>query len=39
MYNDVILDKGERSWVIRSYSDVSKEVVKTPLGKNRIIIY
>ena len=37
-YNDIILDKGERSWVVRSYDDVTREDVKTPLGKNRLRI-
>ena len=37
-YDAVILEKGERSRAIRSYADVTREDVKTPLGKNRLII-
>ena len=39
MYNAVIFEKGERSRAVRSYSDVTREDVKTPLGKNRFIIF
>ena len=38
-YNEVLLEKGERSWVVRIYSDFTREDVKTLLGKNRLIIY
>ena len=37
-YDGVILDKGERSLAVRSYADVTREDVKTPLGKNRLIV-
>ena len=37
-YDDVILEKGERLRAVRSYSDVTREDVKTPLGQNRLII-
>ena len=37
-YNAVILEKGERSRVVRSYDDVTGEDVKIPLGQNRLII-
>ena len=37
-YNAVILERGERSQVVRSYADVTREYGKTPLGKNRLII-
>ena len=37
-YDSVILDKGERSRAVRSYANVTREDVKTPLGKNRLII-
>ena len=37
-YNSVILDKIERSRAVRSYDDVTREGVKTPLGKNILII-
>ena len=37
-YDAVILEKGERSQAVRSYADVTREDVKTPLGKNRLII-
>ena len=37
-YDAVILEKGDRSWAVRSYADVTREDVKTPLGKNRLII-
>ena len=38
-YNAVILERGQRSQVVRSYADVTREDGKTPLGKNRLIIY
>ena len=37
-YDAVILEKGERPWAVRSYSDVTREDVKTPLGQNILII-
>ena len=37
-YNAVILERGERSQVVRSYADVTREYGKTPLGQNRLII-
>ena len=37
-YNSVILDKGEKSREVRSYADVTRENVETPLGQNRLII-
>ena len=37
-YDAVILDKGKRSQAVRSYADVTREDVKTPLGQNRLII-
>ena len=36
-YDAVILEKGEMSQAVRSYSDITREYVKTPLGKNRLI--
>ena len=36
-YDDVILEKGERSQLVRSYTDVTREDVKTQLGQNRLI--
>ena len=38
-YDAVILDKGERSRLVRSYDDVTREYVKTPLGQNRLIMF
>ena len=37
-YNDVILEKGESSRAVKSYADVTREDVKTQLGKNRLIL-
>ena len=37
-YDSVILEKVERSRLVRIYADVSREDVKTPLGQNRRII-
>ena len=37
-YNAIILERVERSQVVRSYNDVSREYVKTPFGQNRLII-
>ena len=38
-HDAIILEKGERSRAVRSYDDVTREDVKTPLGQNRLIIY
>ena len=37
-YDTVKLDKVEKSRAVRSYADVTREDVQTPLGKNRLII-
>ena len=37
-YNAVKLEKGEKSWAVRSYADVTREDVQTPFGQNRLII-
>ena len=37
-YDAVKLEKGEKLWAVRSYADVTREDVKTPLGQNRLII-
>ena len=37
-HNIVKLEKGENSRAVRSYADVTREYVQTPLGKNRLII-
>ena len=37
-YDAVILERGERSQVVRSYAEVTREYGKTPLGQNRLII-
>ena len=37
-YDAVILEKGERSWAVRRYADITRGDVKTPLGQNRIIM-
>ena len=37
-YDVVKLKKGEKSLAVRSYADVTREDVQTPLGKNRLII-
>ena len=37
-YDTVKLEKVEMSRAVRSYSDVTREYVQTPLGKNRLII-
>ena len=34
----VIFEKEERSREVRSYADVTREYVKTPLGQNRLTI-
>ena len=36
-YDAVILEKGGSSRAVRSYSDVNRGDVETPLGKNRLI--
>ena len=38
MYNAIKLEKGEKSWAVRSYADVTREDVQMPLGKNKLII-
>ena len=37
-YNAVKLEKGGKSRAVRSYADVTREDMQTPLGKNRLII-
>ena len=37
-YDAVKLEKGEKSWAVRIYAAVTREDVKTLLGKNRLII-
>ena len=37
-YDAVKLEKGEISRVVRSYADVTREDVQTPVGENRLII-
>ena len=37
-YDTVKLEKGEISRAVRSYSDITREDVQTPLGGNRLII-
>ena len=37
-YDAVILEKGEKSRVVRSYDDVTRDDVQTPLGQNRLVI-
>ena len=37
-YDTVKLDKGEISRAVRSYADVTREDVQTPLGQNRLTI-
>ena len=37
-YDTVKSDKGEKSRAVRSYADVTREDVQTPLGQNRLII-
>ena len=37
-YDAVKLEKGEKSRAVRSYDDVTREDVQTPLGENRLII-
>ena len=37
-YDTVKLEKGEMSQAVRSYADVNREDVQTPLGQNRLII-
>ena len=37
-YDAVKLEKGKNSRAARSYADITREDVQTPLGKNRLII-
>ena len=37
-YDTVKLEKGEKSRAVRSYDDVTREYLQTPLGQNRLII-
>ena len=37
-YDAFKLEKGEKSRAVRSYTDVTRADVQTPLGKNRLII-
>ena len=37
-YDAIILERVERSRAVRSYTDVTRVNVETPLGKNRLII-
>ena len=37
-YDVVKLEKGEKSRAVRSYADVTREDVQTPLEQNRLII-
>ena len=37
-YDTVTLEKGEKSQAVRSYADVAREDVQTPLRQNRLII-
>ena len=37
-YDTVKLEKGEKSWVVRTYAGVTREYVQTSLGQNRLII-
>ena len=37
-YNAIKLEKGEKSRAVRSYADVTREDVQTPLGQSRLII-
>ena len=38
MHDAVKLEKGDKSRAVRSYADVTREDVQTPLGENRLII-
>ena len=38
LYGAVKLEKGDKSRSVRSYAEVTREDVQTPLGKNRLII-
>ena len=38
MYDTNKLEKGEMPQAVRSYADVTREDVQTPLGQNRLII-
>ena len=37
-YDAVKLEKEDKSRAVRSYADVTREDVQTPLGKNTLII-
>ena len=37
-YDVIKLEKGEKSRAVRSYADITREDVQTPLGQNRLII-
>ena len=37
-YDAIKLEKVEKSRAVRSYADVTREDVQTPLGQNRLII-
>ena len=37
-HDAIILEKVEMSQAVRSYADVTREYLKTPLGENRLII-
>ena len=37
-YDDIKLEKGEKSQAVIRYADVTREDVQTPLGENRLII-
>ena len=37
-YDAIKLEKGEKSWAVRSSTDVTREDVQTPLGENILII-
>ena len=37
-YNAVKLEKGEKSRAVRNYAGITREVVQTPLGQNRLVI-
>ena len=38
MYDAIKLEKGEKSRAVRSYIDVTREDVQTPLEQNRLIM-
>ena len=37
-HDSIIIEKVERLLVVKSYTDVTREEIKTPLGQNRLII-